>query len=96
MLPFRVRDARVTLTAALTAALVPLLLFTAGCGHKAQISDLTEEFTYTTLAFSPSAATAAGLHEYKDQRLDAQLDDMGLAAMDHQVRFYREFSQRLQ
>jgi uncharacterized protein (DUF885 family) len=78
------------------AGLAALLLVLAGCRHKAQLSDLTEEFTYTVLSFSPSAATAAGLHEYKDQRLDGQLDDMGLAAMDRQTRFYRDFSQRLQ
>lgn len=77
-------------------ALAPLLLILGGCRHKAQLSELTEEFTYTALSFSPSAATAAGLHEYKDQRLDSQLDDMGPAAMDRQTRFYRDFSQRLQ
>src|SRR5580658_3319329 len=76
-------------------ALTSLVLALTGCRHKAQLSDLTEEFTYTALSFSPSAATAAGLHEYKDQRLDGQLDDMGPAAVDHQTRFYRDFSQRL-
>jgi hypothetical protein len=77
-------------------AAAALLLLSAGCGHKARIADLTEEFTYTVLSFSPSAATAAGLHAYKDQRLDGQLEDMGPAAIDHQARFYRDFNQRLQ
>jgi uncharacterized protein (DUF885 family) len=73
-----------------------LLLLAPGCRHKAQISDLTGEFVYTVLSFSPSAATAAGLHEYKGQVFDEQLDDIGPAAIDHQRRFYENFSQRLQ
>src|SRR5580658_1802616 len=93
MLPLCVRGAR---TAVHSAVLAVLLLVATGCRHKVRLSELTEEFTYTVLSFSPSAATAAGLHEYKDQRLDEQLDDIGLAAMDRQTRFYRYFSQRLQ
>jgi uncharacterized protein (DUF885 family) len=71
-------------------------LLPSGCRHKAQISDLTGEFVYTVLSFSPSAATAAGLHEYKGQAFDEQLDDIGPAAIDHQRRFYEDFSRRLE
>lgn len=91
MLPLRARGAWV----AQISVVAPLLLLLPGCGHKVQISDLAEEYTYTALSFSPSAATAAGLHEYKDQKLDWLLDDMGPAAMDQQTRFYQGFSQRL-
>jgi hypothetical protein len=73
-----------------------LLLLASGCRHKAQVSDLTAEFVYTVLSFSPSAATAAGLHEYKGQVFDEQLDDIGPAALDHQRRFYEDFSRRLE
>jgi uncharacterized protein (DUF885 family) len=88
MYPLRVRCARVAFAA--------LLLLASGCRHKAQISDLTGEFVYTVLSFSPSAATAAGLHEYKGQVFDEQLDDIGPAAVDHQKRFYEDFSRRLE
>lgn len=76
-------------------AFAALLLLASGCRHKARISDLTGEFVYTVLSFSPSAATAAGLHEYKGQVFDEQLDDLGPAAIDHQRRFYEDFNQRL-
>jgi len=88
MRPLHVRCARIALTA--------LLLLPSGCRHKAQISDLTGEFVYTVLSFSPSAATAAGLHEYKGQVFDEQLDDIGPAAIAHQRRFYEDFSRRLE
>jgi uncharacterized protein (DUF885 family) len=88
MRPLRVRCARVAFAA--------LLLLLSGCRHKVQISDLTGEFVYTVLSFSPSAATAAGLHEYKGQVFDEQLDDIGPAAIDRQRRFYEDFSHRLE
>jgi len=91
MLPPRVRGAWVAPTAALTAFLFSLT----GCSHRTRVSRLTEEFVYTVLSFSPSSATAAGLHRYQNQNLDGQLDDLGPAAMDHQARFYRDFNQRL-
>src|SRR5580692_247227 len=73
-----------------------MLLLSSACRHKPTIADLTAEFVYTVLSFSPSAATAAGLHEYKGQVLDEQLDDIGPAAIDHQRRFYEDFNQRLE
>src|SRR5580658_8251420 len=76
-------------------ACAAILLLASGCRHKAQVSDLTAEFVHTVLSFSPSAATAAGLHEYKGQVLDEQLDDLGPAAVDHQRRFYEDFNHRL-
>jgi uncharacterized protein (DUF885 family) len=88
MRPLRVPCGRIAFAA--------LLLLASGCRHKAQISGLTAEFVYTVLSFSPSAATAAGLHEYKGQVFDEQLDDLGPAAIDHQRRFYEDFSQRLE
>src|ERR1700684_3635995 len=87
MRPLRVRCARM--------AFAGLLLPPSASRHKAQISDLTGEFVYTVLSFSPSAAAAAGLHEYKGQVFDEQLDDLGPAAIDHQRRFYEDFNQRL-
>ena len=79
------------------AALLPLLLFAAGCGKNSsqELAQLSEEFVYGSLVFSPSAATAAGLHEYQGQKLDELLDDMSPAAIDKQRRFYQKFHDSL-
>jgi uncharacterized protein (DUF885 family) len=72
-------------------------LFAAGCGSpERNFSKLADEFVYTTLAFSPIAATAAGLHRYQGQNLDEQLDDMGPAALDHHREYYQRMRGRLQ
>jgi uncharacterized protein (DUF885 family) len=77
------------------AALLPLLLFLAACGKNPsqQLAELTEQFVYTSLAFSPSQATASGLHEYQGQKLDDMLDDLGPAAIDKQRKFYEKMYQ---
>ncbi len=82
-----------------TAKLVLIMstLLAAGCGTPEHtFAKLAEEFVYTTLSFSPVAATSAGLHRYQGQDLDDQLDDMSLAALDHQRQYYERFRQRLQ
>ena len=78
-------------------ALLPLLLVAAGCGKdpSKQLAAITQEFVYGTLVFSPSSATAAGLHEYQGQKLDEMLDDISPAALDRQRRFYEKFRERL-
>jgi uncharacterized protein (DUF885 family) len=79
-------------------AIVAALLFIAfGCRSNPsdRISRLTEEFVYTTLSFSPSSATSSGLHQYKGQNLDTQLDDLSPAGLDRQQRFYEDFQARL-
>lgn len=79
-------------------ALVSLLLIAAGCGKKPgeRFAALSQEFVYTTLSFSPSAATAAGLHKYQDRNLDGMLDDMSPANMARQRNFYQSFRERLE
>ncbi|HTP36263.1 MAG TPA: DUF885 domain-containing protein [Candidatus Acidoferrales bacterium] len=76
---------------------LPLLLFAAGCGKdpSKQLAALSEQFVYESLAFSPSAATATGLHEYQGQKLDEMLDDLSPAAMAKQRRFYEKFQSDL-
>jgi uncharacterized protein (DUF885 family) len=78
-------------------AVACLIVLASGCGRNPsdQVARLSEEFVYSTLAFSPSAATGAGLHEYKGRKLDDLLDDMSLAALDRQSRFYHDFGARL-
>jgi uncharacterized protein (DUF885 family) len=77
------------------AVIVTILLLAAGCRNSANISKLTEEFVYTTLSFSPAAATGVGLHEYDGKKLDDLLDDLNAKALDKQRRFYEKFRDRL-
>jgi uncharacterized protein (DUF885 family) len=78
------------------SALAVLLMtsMTSGCSRQ-KFSDLAEEFVYTTLSFSPSAATSAGLHNYGGKNLDQLLDDVSVASVDRQRRFYQDFHRRL-
>jgi uncharacterized protein (DUF885 family) len=80
-----------------TVVVVTLLLLAAGCSKSPsqKVAQITEEFVYTSLSFSPSAATAAGLHEYKKEKLDEMLDDFGPASLDRQRKIYEDFQQRL-
>jgi uncharacterized protein (DUF885 family) len=76
---------------------VPLLVLLAGCGKdpSKELARLTDEFVYGSLAFSPSSATAAGLHEYQGQKLDEMLDDFSPAALAKQRTFYEKFQRNL-
>ncbi|HWB84146.1 MAG TPA: DUF885 domain-containing protein [Bryobacteraceae bacterium] len=60
-----------------------------------EFNRLSDEFVYTTLSFSPSGATAAGLHQYKNQNLDDMLDDFSPANLGKQRQFYQDFQRRL-
>jgi uncharacterized protein (DUF885 family) len=75
------------------AVVLCVILFAGGCAShsSSRFSELSEEFVYTTLAFSPSLATGAGLHEYRGQKLD----DMSPATQDRHLRFYKNFESRL-
>jgi uncharacterized protein (DUF885 family) len=75
--------------------LLVLLCMANGCGSGTKFSTLTEEFVYTSLSFSPVAASAVGLHTYKGANFDQMLDDITPAGIDNQRRFYRQFRDRL-
>src|SRR5437763_1549648 len=77
-------------------AVLTLLLVAAGCGSNPseKLTKLSHEFVHTTLSFSPSAATGAGLHEFQKQKLDDLLDDMSSAGLDRQQKFYEDFQAR--
>lgn len=76
--------------------LIMSTLVASGCGTpEHNLEKLAEEFVYTTLSFSPIASTATGLHEYKGQNLDEQLDDLSLHALDRQRRYYGRLRRRL-
>jgi uncharacterized protein (DUF885 family) len=80
------------------AVLVGCLLAITGCKmgtEKPDISKLTEEFVYGSLALSPVSATQAGYHEHQGVRLDEQLDDFSSAGVENQRKFYAGFRDRL-
>jgi uncharacterized protein (DUF885 family) len=78
-------------------ALVSILLLASGCRRSPteELARLSEQFVNTTLSFSPTAATAAGLHTYRKQNLDDMLDDMSPASLDRELRYYQDFGRRL-
>jgi uncharacterized protein (DUF885 family) len=75
--------------------LILLIAMASGCSRE-KFSDLEEEFTYTTLSFSPVSATAAGLHNYGGKNLDQTLDDVSIGSFDRQRQFYHRFQNRLE
>jgi uncharacterized protein (DUF885 family) len=77
--------------------LLLLLLFAAGCSKdpSKELARLSEEFVYGSLAFSPSTATAVGLHEYQGHKLDEELDDNSPAALERQRRFWEKYRDQL-
>ncbi len=78
-------------------AVLTLVALAAGCrsNPSEKLAKLTEEYVYTALSFSPSAATAAGLHEHQKQKLDNLLDDFSIPSLDRQKKFYEDFQSRL-
>src|ERR1035437_5230628 len=80
-----------------SAWLLSLVLFAVGCGKTPaqKLTALSEEFVYGSLAFSPSASTATGLHRYQKQNLDEMLDDFGEQSLYKQRTFYEKFRDRL-
>ncbi len=79
------------------ATLLALVLFAAACGKSPseKLTSLSEDFVYASLAFSPSSATAAGLHQYQKQNLDDMLDDFSAENLSRQRTFYEKFRDRL-
>ena len=67
-----------------------------------KFSQLSDQFVKTSLALSPVSASQAGYHKHLDLQtgktieLDGQLDDVSAAAVEQQLRFYREWRQRFQ
>jgi uncharacterized protein (DUF885 family) len=57
--------------------------------------ELVQEYAYTSLSFSPVAATGAGYHVYNGAYLNELLDDYDQGALDRQRSFFRGFEGRL-
>ena len=78
------------------------LLWSLGGSLEAQQFDkLANEFVFTSLSFSPMAATQTGLHRYTDRKtgktisLDDLLDDFSPAELARQRTYYLDFQRRL-
>ena len=59
------------------------------------MAPLLDEFVYTTLSYSPSAATGQGYHVHQGRNLDDELDDFSYPALRRQMSFYADFHKRL-
>ena len=59
-----------------------------------RFGQLTEQFMHQSLALSPVNASQAGYHKHNGRALDAELDDLSLAAAQAQGKFYREWRER--
>ena len=61
------------------------VLILAGCGARKAVADLTqltEEFVYTNLRFSPVTATQVGYHQHHGLILDELLDDFSPGSLE--------------
>ncbi len=63
--------------------------------EKQDLSKLTDEFVYGSLALSPVSATSAGYHEHAGVKLDQKLDDYSATGIQDQQQFYSGFHDRL-
>lgn len=75
-----------------------MILLSTGCSRKEPASDFPKiagEFVYRSLAFSPIAATAQGLHTFEKRKLDSELDDYRRQAITVQREFYAGIHKKL-
>ena len=68
--------------------LAGLMLSNCASDKTLKMETLVEEFIYQSLAYSPTAATAAGYHSHKGVPLDQLLDDMSEQSLAAQRRFF--------
>jgi uncharacterized protein (DUF885 family) len=86
--------------------LMPLLAFSAGgpgvphSSTSREFAQMSDEFVKESLVLAPTTASSVGYHSYVDPKtgktieLDAELDDMSLAAMAAQRAFYARWRER--
>jgi uncharacterized protein (DUF885 family) len=64
-------------------------------GEQQDLSKLTDDFVYGSLALSPVSATSAGYHAHHGVKLDEKLDDFSPSGLQEQRQFYSGFRDRL-
>jgi uncharacterized protein (DUF885 family) len=62
---------------------------------KPDLSSLTDDFVYGSLALSPVSASSAGYHQHKGANLEELIDDFSPSGIDQQRKFYSDFHTRL-
>ncbi len=73
-------------------ALAASLLLVSSCTPKPRaFSNITEDFVFASLTFSPSAATAAGYHRHNGVPLDELLDEFSPPTAARQRDYYARF-----
>jgi uncharacterized protein (DUF885 family) len=67
-----------------------------GCRRSpAEFPAFTQEFVETTLALSPTGATAVGFHKYKGAELDTHLDDYSAAGVEKGRATWKDLKSKL-
>ena len=67
-----------------------------GCKRSpAEFSAYTQEFIETTLALSPTGATAVGYHKHKGAELDTHLDDFSAAGIEKSRAAWKDLKSKL-
>jgi uncharacterized protein (DUF885 family) len=71
---------------------------TMACSHKAnsEFPKFAEEAVYQTLAFSPVNASAQGLHSWKGENFDGELDSTGYMPIQRQRDYYINLHKRME
>lgn len=73
-------------------------LAAAGCARRSlvvEVPGLTKEFLHSSLALSPVAATAAGLHTFQGRSLDLRLDDWSNSGVEARGLHWDRWKRRL-
>jgi uncharacterized protein (DUF885 family) len=69
--------------------------FSCGGGRGVSFNELVQEYTYTSLSFSPVTATGTGYHVYNGAYLNEMLDDYDRSSVEKQRQFFEGFRGRL-
>src|SRR5271168_1462358 len=79
-------------------ALIVVLLSTLACRHRAnsEFPKFAEDAVYRILAFSPVNASAQGLHSYKGENFDNELDQVGYGSIQRQRDYYVDLHKRME
>jgi uncharacterized protein (DUF885 family) len=76
-----------------------LAVMAASCARKTPASEfgkLAEEVVYKSLSFSPVGASAQGLHKYKGEDFDRELDNLSFQAIQRQRNYFVDLHKRLE
>ena len=74
---------------------IPVLLLAACAGKFQNFEPYINEFTYQTIAFSPTQSTAQGFHRFASDNLREMLDDFSPQSMKLQKVFFQKFREGL-